>query len=323
MKPLTPLLCCAALLQQPAAPPKIAREIALPSVAGRIDHLAFDVKRERVYVAALGNDTLELVDLAAGKALAPLTGHREPQGVALLAARDLLVVSDGGGEGCAVYDLTSMKVARRVAIGADCDNVRYDAAKELVWVAYGEGGLAAFDAATGERKATIALEGHPESFQLEAKGPRIFANVPGAAHVAVCDREQGKVLAKWPIGSARANFPMALDEAQQRLYVGCRTPARLLVLETREGKLAAEVELSGDVDDLFLDAPRKRLYAICGEGFVDVFDTGAATPTRVERIPTRSGARTGLLVPERSLLLVAARKSDDVPAALLAIPIAP
>jgi outer membrane protein assembly factor BamB len=287
--------------------------IALPKVEGRIDHLALDTKRNHLFVAALGNDSLEVVDLGAGKHLQSLTGHREPQGVAYIAGDDRVVVSNGQGEGCDVYDADKLDRTARATIGGDCDNVRYDAAAKLVWVGYGDGALASFDAGTGDKKSEVALAGHPESFQLEAHGPRIFVNVPGAHCVAVIDREKAALVATWPIETATRNYPMALDESKSRLYIGCRSPARLLVLDTKDGKVLGDVELAGDVDDLFIDAARARLIAICGEGFLDVFDIAAAAK-RTDHIATAPGARTGMLDADHSKLYLAVPKRGETPA---------
>src|SRR5205823_9981427 len=104
---------------------------------------------------------------------------------------------------------------------------------------------------SGRRLAAVRLSGHPESFQLEKSGPRIFVNVPGAAHVVVIDRTRNAVIARWELGDAAANFPMALDEPDHRLFIGCRRPARLLVYDTASGKRVAGVPIGGDTDDLF------------------------------------------------------------------------
>jgi hypothetical protein len=292
---------------------RLERTIELPKVEGRIDHLALDTQRDRLLIAALGNDSLEVVDLGAGKHLQSVSGKREPQGVVYIAGDDRIVVSNGQGDGCDVHDADKLALTARATLGSDCDNLRYDAATKLVWVGYGDGALASFDAGSGDKKSEIALGGHPESFQLETHGPRIFVNVPGAHCVAVVDREKAKVVATWPIESATRNYPMALDESKSRLYIGCRAPARLLALDAKDGKLLGDVELAGDVDDLFIDAARHRLFAICGEGFIDVFDI-AATAQRTAHIETEPAARTGFLDAEHSKLYLAVPKRGEKPA---------
>ena len=196
-------------------------------------------------------------------------------------------------------------VARSVALGDDADNVRYDAKAKRIYVGYGSGAIGAIDATDGRKLGDARVGGHPESFQLEAAGPRISVNVPTAKQIAVIDRVTMKVTGTWPIVEAASNFPMALDEAGRRLFIGCRQPAKLLIVDTSSGKVASAVAIVGDTDDIFWDSARARLYVVGGEGFVDVLQPSGSTLTRVARIPTAPGARTALFVPEQSRLYVA------------------
>jgi hypothetical protein len=99
---------------------------------------------------------------------------------------------------------------------------------------------------------------------------------------------------------------MALDEANHRSFVGCRLPSRLVVLNTDSGDVIAKTDISGDCDDLFYDAKRQRVYAICGAGKIDVIDQIDPNTYRVSTtIGTADGASTGLFVSERDVLFVA------------------
>jgi DNA-binding beta-propeller fold protein YncE len=131
-------------------------------------------------------------------------------------------------------------------------------------------------------------------------------NVPQARQVAVVDRSAMRVIATWPVTAARANYPMALDEKGRRLFVGCREPATLLVLDTSSGRVTGSTPICGDTDDLFYDERRSRVYVSCGDGAVDVIDAGSGALTRIARVPTAPGARTSLFVPAQDRLYVAA-----------------
>jgi DNA-binding beta-propeller fold protein YncE len=102
---------------------------------------------------------------------------------------------------------------------------------------------------------------------------------------------------------------MALDEANHRVFIGCRRPAKVLVYDTTTGKESGSFDIVGDTDDLFYDAARKRVYVSGGEGFIDVFrieDSNRATGiTRIARIATAAGARTSLFVPDQNRLYLA------------------
>jgi len=288
------------------APLTLVGTIALPNVEGRIDHLAIDTAAQRLYVAALGNNTVEVIDLKGGKLSKSLPGFREPQGIAVVPDAKLVAVANGQGEGLQFIDASSDRLARTVRLGDDSDNVRYDPAAKRLFVGYGGGALAAVSPADGKVLGEAKLSGHPESFQLERAGSRVFVNVPTADQIAVVDRAAMKVIATWPVIGAKSNFPMALDEANHRVFVGCRRPAKVLVYDTTSGKESGSFDIVGDTDDLFYDAARKRLLVTGGEGYLDVFDEPAPGRfTHLAHIATAAGARTSLFVPEQARLYLA------------------
>jgi DNA-binding beta-propeller fold protein YncE len=287
-------------------PLTLVRAIELPRVEGRIDHLALDPTGEKLFVAALGNNTVEVVDVKNGTHLKSLPGFREPQGIAGVPDPKLIAVANGQGDGVQLIDVSDYRVAKAMSLGEDSDNVRYDATAKRLYVGYGGGSLAAISPADGKVLSNVKLAGHPESFQLEPTGPRIFVNVPAAEHVAVVDRNAMKIIATWPVSAAKSNFPMALDETNHRMFVGCRKPAKVLIYDTTSGKEIAAFDIVGDTDDMFYDTQRKRLYVAGGEGFIDVLDASLpATLTRVARINTAAGARTALFAPEQARLYLA------------------
>ena len=291
--------------------------IPLPGVKGRIDHLSVDTKGHRLFIAALGNDTVEVVDTQ-GATRESLRGFGEPQGVLYLPASNRLFVANGSADRVDILDGVSFKPIQRVEGLADADNVRFDAAAKKVVVGHGRGALRFIDAETGADSGDIALPGHPESFHLEPQGPRVFVNVPTAHSVVVVDREKRTEVARWSTGATLANYPMALDAAGRRLFVGMRMPATLLVMDTDSGKVTARLSVGGDTDDIFYDAERKRLYVVCGEGKVDVVrEEGANRFVVQESIATAPGARTGLFVPEDNRLYVAAPARGSDPARIL------
>ena len=281
--------------------------IEMPGVKGRIDHLSVDLKRHRLFVAALGNNTVEVLDVERHRHEKSLQGFEEPQGVLYLPDPDRLYVANGNGERLDILDGNSLAPVKRIAKLADADNVRYDHAAGKVVVGYGKGALRVLDPGSGEASGEIRLPAHPESFQLERNGSRIFVNVPDARQVTVVDRAKRAVTAAWEVPGARSNFPMALDEAGRRLFVGARSPALMLVYDTDSGKVVAKLPIGGDTDDLFFDAKRKLVYVICGEGRVDVFRQDDADHySQIGKVKTGPRARTGLFVPEESRLYVAA-----------------
>jgi len=296
-----------------------AATIGMPSVKGRIDHFGVDLKRQRLFVAALGNDTLEIVDLKSSRRERSLGGFGEPQGVLYLPEFNRIFVANSSANRVDILDGSSLARIQSVEGLNDADNLRYEAGARKVYVGYGNGALRALDPATGGSLGDIRLAGHPESFQLETRGPRIFVNVPPAPHVAVVDRTKRAVVATWDVPGAVSNYPMALDESGRRLFVGARKPAVLLVYDIDSGKVVAKQPIGGDTDDLFFDPERKRLYVICGEGRIDIVRQDDPDHYSLEgTVRTAPRARTGLFIPEEARLYVAAPAIGTSPARLLA-----
>lgn len=289
----------------------LVRTIPLAGVQGRMDHMAVDAGGKRLWLAALGNNTVEIIDLEAGRTIHSIGAIQEPQGVCLVPELNRIVVASGEDGMCRLFD-GSLQVAASVGSLDDADNVRYDPQERRVYLGYGQGALAVIDPDQAVRLGDIKLAGHPESFQMEHKGRRIFVNVPAAEHVAVLDRDQRAVVATWSLPEVRANYPMALDEAQQRLFVACRKPARMVVFDTQTGQVVANLECCGDADDVFHDAPRRRVYVSGGAGCISVYVQADADHYQAAgTIATVAGARTALFVPQTSRLYLAVPQGTD------------
>ena len=325
-------LCLAVLISaslavsqdQPGVPEKspllLVQEIPLPNVGGRIDHFTFDAKRKRVIGAALGNNTVEVVDTFAGRDIHSITGAAAPQGVVYVADLDKLFVANGTDGKLRIYDGDTFKLLNTVDIGEDADNVRYDPVEKKVYVAFGGdegGGIAVIDAASGKRLEDAAkLDAHPESFQIATSKSAIYANIATKAKVVVIDRATHKVT-EWPLKTGKANYPMAFDEADHRVFVVTRKPAQLVVLDSDSGAAVGSVPCVSDADDLYYDAGRKRIYVPGGEGFISVIQQIDADHYRpLAKIPTTVGARTGLWYEKRDRFYLAVPASSKQGAAL-------
>jgi hypothetical protein len=278
--------------------------IPMEGVEGRIDHLAARPDGRRLFVAALGSDMVEEIDTQRREVVGTIRGIKEPQGIYYIGRFNRLAVASGGDGNVRIYDQDS-KLVGTVDSLEDADNVRFDSSSNLLYVGYGQGALAIIDPDKAVKVAEIALDGHPESFQLERNGDRIFVNVPSAGEIEVLDREKRLVLTKWKLTAADDNFPMALDETNQRLFVGCRKPARLLALNAASGQVVANLRACSDTDDLFYDSVNRKIYLSGGGGCVSVFNATNPDDYREFRtIATPPGSRTSLFVPASQTLYV-------------------
>jgi hypothetical protein len=283
--------------------------IPLANVSGRIDHMAFDRKRQHLIVAALGNNTVEVIDIAAGQRSQRITGLAEPQGVAYAEKSDLLFVANAGDGSVRMFRAADFAPVGRIDLHDDADNIRIDPQSGNVIVGYGKGGLAIIDPETRAVIGTIALPGHPEGFQIEPATGRVFVNVPDAGQIAVVDLGRKQQTATWKVPNAGGNFPMALDTGRGVLAAVFRSPSRLVLLDTKTGGVALNHPTCGDADDVFFDPKRGRIYVSCGVGEVAIFQREGEAYRPVGTVTTASGARTSLFLTEPDRLFVAERAS--------------
>jgi DNA-binding beta-propeller fold protein YncE len=311
-----------AYAQEREAPPvREVQEIPLPGVQGRLDHFTIDAKRKRVIFSGLGNNSVQVVDVFAGRMIHQIDGLAEPQGTLYLAEWDKLFVANSANGHVSVYDGAKFTLLDTIDFGegSDPDNLRYDAVAKKIYLGYGDGAIAVIDPATDKRlPMEYKLEGHPEGFQLETRGPRIFVNVADAKNVQVINRQTGK-MTTWALPPGHsANFPMVLDEASRRVFIGTRKPSRLTVVDMDSGKVVASLPTAGDMDDMFFDADRKRIYVAGGEGYLSVVQqVDPDHYTDMGKFPTALGTRTGVWYQKRDRLYIAAPPSGVLGARLL------
>ena len=274
---------------------ELIQTIALKGKAGKLDHLALDGKRGRLFLANTTNGTLDIVDLNAGKLLKQITGQPGIQGLAYAADLDRVFVGLGGGGLCNVFDGASYQLLRTVKFSDDTDNVRYDAARKQVFVAHAENALGVIDAQSYAIKADLKLPGPAEGFQIETSRPRLYLNVPSPSQVLLIDTDKKEIAASYPVKTAAGAHPQPLDEANKRVFIGCRKPSMVVVLDSETGKEITGLAVPQDIDDLFYDVKRKQLYASCGEGYLVVIRQMDADRYEVrEKIETVKQAKTSL-----------------------------
>jgi DNA-binding beta-propeller fold protein YncE len=296
------------------APLVLEAKIPLGQVSGRIDHLGIDLKRQRLLVAELGNKSLGVVDLAAGKVLSRIAGLSEPQGVAYVPFADSVFVANAGDGSVRVLRGEDLMPIGRIELVDDADNVRVDTARNRVLVGYGKGALAVIDPINLSKTGDVRLKAHPEGFQIDETGSKVFVNVPDAREIVMVDLTAGSTRSL--PHEAASNFPMAIDGEAHQVLVVFRNPPSLTTLSSQDGRITAKAETCGDADDVFVDRKRRRVYVSCGEGVIDVLEPGDAGYRRLARVPTVSGARTSLFVSELDRLFVAVRAGFNEPAAI-------
>jgi DNA-binding beta-propeller fold protein YncE len=290
---------------------ELVQTIPLKGAPGRLDHMAIDRQHARLFVANLSNNSLDVVDLKAGKLVKQIPDQKKIQGIAYAPDLDRIFVGNGIGGECNVFDGQDCRLLHSVRLPG-ADNVRYRAAAHTVYVGHADRGLSAIDARTYEVKAQMKLPGSPEGFQLERGRPRLYMNTVEPTRLVLVDTDKNEVLNIYPVTLADRAYPMALDEAHHRVFLGCRNKPSVVVVDTESGKEVASVPIPEDIDDLFYDVKNKRLYASCGSGFLAVLrQVDADHYEPLERIATVKLARTCFFDPDGGRLYLTVPRQDD------------
>lgn len=292
---------------------ELARTIPLEGAEGRLDHMALDAKGDRLFVANLSNNSLDVIDLKTGKRVGHVPDQKKIQGVAYAPGLDRVYVGNGVDGVCNVFDGKTYKLLNTLKM-PDADNVRFDPTTGLVYVGHAEHTLTAFDARTYEVKAAVKLPGQPEAFQLDPARKRLYVNTVQPSAVVAVDLARHEVIGKHVPVRVEGLYPMALDREGGRVFVGCRQPAVVLALDGMTLKELWTAPIPGDIDDLFFDPRHKRLYASCGEGFLATLEAkNGGRFEVVEQLPTAKLARTCFFDPESGRLFLGVPRQSGKP----------
>jgi hypothetical protein len=295
----------------------LVKEVPMPSVKGRLDHMAINPRNKTLFIAALGNNTVEVIDLERGAVIHSIKGVEEPQGVIYLAQQDEIAVASGGTGDCVFFNATTFQKLETIHLGNDADNIRYDSASRTMYVGYGNGGMAVINPVAHKLIGSIKLPGHPESFQLNKKTNKMYVNVPDDHSIVVVDLKQLKVANRWKIDKYRGNFPMAIDTSNNVIFVGFRRPAVLVGYNGLNGNEVWSDKLVDDVDDIFFYPQKQEIVVSGGGGSLNIFKkVKDEVFGQVADVPIRKGTRTSLLIPSLRTLVLAERASVGKAAAV-------
>ncbi|HEX9404707.1 MAG TPA: YncE family protein [Steroidobacteraceae bacterium] len=312
-------------------PLKLVQSIPLPDIDGRIDHFSIDVKGRRAFLAALAKNTVEAVDLKAGRVIRTLPGFAKPQGVCFVPELNKLFVATGMDGALKMLDGTTLQVLHTAHVSLGADAIGYDPRSKYLYVGSGggdankeTGDLTVFNAVTGAQVAAIVTDAHAGGSVVDERGRHLYVLVPEKAQVIVFDRKTHATVAKWTIPGVQKNVALDLDAKNHRLFLGVRNPASVVVLDSNSGAVVASIPTVATLDGLFYDPATRRIYTTGGEGFVDVTQQiDADHYERIARIPTGPNARTSAFVPEWRRLYVAVPRDKDRGAELRAFEVVP
>jgi len=295
-------------------PLKLVQTVSLPGITGDFDHFAVDLKGKRLFLAGEDHKTVEVIDIEKGRRLRSLTGFGTPHSILYLPEKDQIYVTDGADGTVKILRGGDYQVVDSIKLVEGADSIGYDRKSRRLFVVTGGKDvpldysfLSQVDLSANKAASEIRFESnHVEAMALEQAGPRLFVNVTDKNEVAVIDRDTMRVNARWKVGVAAENSPIAFDEAGKRLIVVCRKPATLVVMNSDDGSVVASYPAAARADDVVYDRQNHRVYVPGGEGYISVFSQ--RDPDHYDllaKVPTTTGAKTALLVPELNRLFVA------------------
>jgi len=292
-------------------PPLVLQQtIPLPGIAGKFDHFAIDIAGKRLFAAATGNHSVEVIDLVTGKIAQSIPGLGKPHGLAWVASNHTLYIADGALAELRQYRGSPLKLAGSIKLSDDADDIVYNELNYLLFVGHGGSGaaparIAVVDTDGFHLKADVAVASHPEALEIDLQSQRVFANIADSSEVSVLDGAGNALTNTWKLVGAGHNVPLAYDAEDHVLYVACRIPAVLLALDAGTGKELARISTGAGADDLFYDSSAHRIYVIAGAGEVDIYRADAHGALRsLGMVLTVTGAKTALFMPQQSLLYV-------------------
>ncbi len=307
----------AANAQSPAAL-TLRQTIPLPGVSGKFDHFAVDLAGQRLFAAATGNHSVEVINLKTGELTQSIGALGKPHGLAWVEGTGSLYVADGALGELRVYKGNPLSLSGTIELSDDADDMVYNAADHLLFVGHGGSDaahparVAVVDTAPFSLVASLAVATHPEALDIDPESRRVFANIAESSEVAVIGANSKAITAHWKLTKAADNVPLAFDGEHRLLFVACRTPGTLIAMDAASGKEVASLGSADGADDLFYDAALRRVYLISGAGEVDTYQvdaTKALHPLGV--LHTTPGAKTALFVPSQKLLYVGVPGAGD------------
>lgn len=290
----------------------LVRTTELPGVEGDLDHLAIDAAGQRLFVCAEDNGTLRVIDLKTGKLLRTVKGFKTPHSILYLPDQSELYLTDGS-KAVQVLDSKTFAVKRSIATTPGADSIGVDAKNHLLYavtggkdVAMKTSDITVIDTKSGKMVKEIPINAaHVEAMALEESGPRLFVNVTDKNYMAVLDRNTGKITAEWRIAEAQENAPVAFDELHHRLFIVCRKPGKLVVVDSGTGKSVASLATGARADEVVFDKTHRRIYVASGEGKIFVYEAIDADHYKpAPAIHSAAGAKTAVLSPDASMLYV-------------------
>ncbi len=305
--------------EETGGPMKALEVMPMPSaVKGRFDHFGADLKHNRLFATPEDYHAVLVLGLPNAEPAGEIRGIARPHAILYRDDLDRIYVTDGVDGALKIFDGKTYQPLGSVALEKDADSIGYESARQYLYIDNGgkDAGqpyslVSVVDTTAGKKVTDIRIEGDTlEAMALDLFRPRLYVNNTARNQVAVVDRWKNAVIASWPVTLGKSNVAMGLDEAHQRLFVGCRS-GQVVVFDSNTGKELQALPIAKGVDDLEYDAGSKRLYTI-GNGTIDVYQEIDADHFRsLGSVTAGDKSKTARLVPQINRYFVAVPQSGE------------
>jgi DNA-binding beta-propeller fold protein YncE len=305
---------------QSQASVRLIKSVDLAGYTGDFDHFAVDYDRNRLLLAAEDHGTIEVFDLKTSAHLRTVGGFGNPHSILARKGVPTVFITDSERQMSTIRNADTLTKEKTVVLTPGADTAKYDAKSNTLYVVTGgkdvdmkTANLEAVNPDTGDRKAMLTFpDNHVEAMAFVEGDPRLFINLTQTNKLAVVDRTTMKVLTVWPVPAAQQNAMVAFDQAQHRLYVVCRQPGMVVVMNSDTGSIVGTQPAPLRADEVQYDSNSHRLYVPGGEGYMGIYDTSDPDHLKiVEKVTTEPGAKTGILIPGIHRLFLAVSPGDS------------
>jgi DNA-binding beta-propeller fold protein YncE len=306
----------------------LVQTIAMPNVKGRIDHMDVDVDGKRLFVAAVENGSIEVVDLATGKWIRSIPGFKTPTEMVYVRELNKLFVASRDDGMVRVFRGDSLDLVDSIKLELGVNRIIYDPGSKYLYVGYGAklagfdyGRVGIIDARSDKLLRDIVVDSHPSQILLDRAANHILVAVWELGQINMFDAKDHQLLLSWTTGGQSGD--MALDQTHHRLFVATRTPPQMMIVfDSDSGQEVARLPAEGRMNGVYYDGWHKRIYVTCGRdlpaGFVFVYQQKDADHYEsIGKLSTGPGAGTSFWVPQLNRFYVAVPAAEKQDAAVL------
>ena len=281
---------------------------------GGFDYITIDSSARRLYVSHATQ--VEVLDADSGKVVGTIPDTPGVHGAAIASAFKHGFTSNGRENKISMFDSTNLQLIKKIDVGKGPDGIYYDPKTKRVFTNnHGSHDVTAIDAATGEVVGTVQVKGDGEQAIIGSNG-LIYVNSEDTAEVVAFDPKSLEVKNRFPIGVAKTPTGLAYDAKTNRLFIGCRTEPKMVVMDAATGKVINSFPIAAGVDFAGFDPDAHLIFFSCGAGTLSIYrEKSADVYEDAGAVTTQPSAKTMAFDPKTKKIFLPAAEILETPPA--------